>query len=74
MLKCILSTRKSEISLYQVHLFRLGIFHPELGQNILFGIGNWAEIRTQIRVMESPELYGTYMFALPQVTCWSCGS
>ena len=39
--------------LYQL-AFQIGIFHPELGENILFGIGNWAEFRPQIRVIESP--------------------
>ena len=33
-------------------------FFVELGRNILFGIGNGAELRPQNRVMESPDVGG----------------
>ena len=39
-------------------IVKLGIFCLELGKNnILFGIGNGAELRPQNRVMESPDIH-----------------
>ena len=36
--------------------FILGIFCLDLGKNILFGIGNGAEIRPHNQVIESPRI------------------
>ena len=41
-------TTTPDIFLNQTYLIRLGIFHQELGKNILFGFGNGAEFRPQI--------------------------
>ena len=45
------------VFLNQTHLVILGIFHLELGKNILFGFGNGAEFRPQILEIESPVHY-----------------
>ena len=53
------------VFLNQTHFVRLGIFHLELGKNILFGFGNGVEFRPQISEIESPAITPYLPILLP---------